>query len=180
MYETSDYRRAALRPKRPWRKRHTAAMPALPDYFLRCFAAKLAPAEHKALAEICENADLIIVDGKQFLLAPVSDRTMDALAAFGAAAEDRENDLCDEFEEDDDTADYEHDEATPTPIGAGSVTPYDPEPAPKFSAVARLQYHHPAVFDRAGQGKVVLHAPDHWRHYWKVSVGGRSVPRGTR
>jgi hypothetical protein len=56
--------------------------------------------ERRALEEIVENGDILIVDGYAYLLAPVRPETVDILAAFGAEAEDRENDLCDEANED--------------------------------------------------------------------------------
>ncbi len=60
---------------------------------------KLAPDERFAMAEIAENADVLEVDGEMWLLAPIaSQRTLDALAAFGAEGEDVENDLEDELE----------------------------------------------------------------------------------
>ncbi len=42
---------------------------------------------------------------------PATDKVMDTLAAFGAEAEDRENDLCDEADEgqEDDRGDLERD-----------------------------------------------------------------------
>ncbi len=62
---------------------------------------KLAPVERFAMAEIAENADMLEVDGEMWLLAPItSQRTLEALAAFGAEGEDRENDLEDEVEVD--------------------------------------------------------------------------------
>ena len=42
------------------------------------------------MQEIAEMADLVLVDGKAFLLAPVTDATIEALATFEAAREDIE------------------------------------------------------------------------------------------
>lgn len=42
------------------------------------------------MREFAESADLLHVDGQTFLLAPVSARTIDVLAAFEAEGEDRE------------------------------------------------------------------------------------------
>ncbi len=52
------------------------------------------------MREIVQAGDLTEVDGWRFLVAPVSDATIDVLAAFEAEGEDRENDLCDEPNED--------------------------------------------------------------------------------
>ena len=48
------------------------------------------------MREIAERADLETIDGHTFIVAPVSPETIDALAAFEAEGEDRENDLEDE------------------------------------------------------------------------------------
>lgn len=44
------------------------------------------------LSEIVSEADLIQVDGAHFLLAPVTNRLIDRLAAVGAVTEDMEED----------------------------------------------------------------------------------------
>ena len=67
--------------------------PALPDYELDHLIGKLAPSERKALAQICETANLLTVDEEPWLLVPADPRLLDTLAVFGAEAEDRENDL---------------------------------------------------------------------------------------
>ena len=51
-------RRAMLIPKPSRRRRF---IPALPDYELDHLIGKLAPPERKALAQICETADLLKV-----------------------------------------------------------------------------------------------------------------------
>jgi hypothetical protein len=48
------------------------------------------------MREIVERGDLIHVDGVTYLVAPVSARCIDAMAAFESEGEDRVNDLCDE------------------------------------------------------------------------------------
>ncbi len=48
------------------------------------------------MREIAQRGDLAEVDGKHYLVAPVSNATIDALSAFEAEGEDRENDLEDE------------------------------------------------------------------------------------
>ncbi len=73
-------------------------IPALPEAALSWLAAKLGPAERRALREIVQTGGLAEVEGKFYLVAPVSVATIDALAAF--EAEDCENDLCDEPSED--------------------------------------------------------------------------------
>ena len=75
-------------------------IPALPEGALSWLAGKLGPAERRALREIVERGDLAEVHGEFYLVAPVSPATIDALAAFEAEGEDRENDLCDEPGED--------------------------------------------------------------------------------
>ncbi len=79
-------------------------IPALPEHALIWLAGELGPAERRAMREIVERGDLADVAGQQYLVAPVSPTTIDALAAFEAEGEDRENDLCDEEETDDDRA----------------------------------------------------------------------------
>jgi hypothetical protein len=75
---------------------------------------------------IVENADLIQVgeDAPPFLLVQVSPDLLDTLAAFGAEAEDRENDL-----EDEPTEDVEHDTSDDEPsLGQeGAVIDGEPE-----------------------------------------------------
>ncbi len=75
-------------------------IPALPEHTLIWLAGELGPAERRAMREIVERGDLAEVNGEQFIVAPVSPETIDALAAFEAEGEDRENDLCDEPSED--------------------------------------------------------------------------------
>ena len=65
-------------------------IPALPKHALFWLADELGPAERRALREIVEIRDLVEVDGQTCLVAPVSDDTVDALAAFEAEGEDRE------------------------------------------------------------------------------------------
>ena len=59
-------------------------------------AGELGPVERRALREICETGDLIKENGKTYLVAPVSSKTIDALAAFEAEGEDREPYMDDE------------------------------------------------------------------------------------
>ena len=71
--------------------------PLGPDHLI----GKLAPPERKALAQICETADLLTVEQGAWLLVPADARLLDTLAVFGAEAEDREMDLEDEPQADD-------------------------------------------------------------------------------
>ncbi len=75
-------------------------IPALPDDALSWLASTLGPPERRAMREIVQRGDLAEVDGQSYLVAPVSDATIDALAMFEAEGEDMENDLCDEPSED--------------------------------------------------------------------------------
>ncbi len=51
----------------------------------------LGPPERRAMREIVQEGDLAMVDGQQFIVAPVSGETIDALAAFEAEGEDMED-----------------------------------------------------------------------------------------
>ena len=91
------------------------ALPALPEARLAALIGDLATAERKALAEICCQSHVFIVDGQALLLMEVSDKTLDTLAAFAVDEEDLEDDLCDEPQSDDepslagfDGGDYYH------------------------------------------------------------------------
>ncbi len=44
----------------------------------------------EAVARLLDGADLLVVGGAAYLLAPVSDTVLDALAAVGAGTEDAE------------------------------------------------------------------------------------------
>lgn len=91
-------RRAMLIPK-PRRRREF--IPAMDVTGLSYLASKLGSAERRAMREIAERADLIEVGGKRFVLAEVSDATLEALATFEAEGEDLE------FEQDCDRSDSE-------------------------------------------------------------------------
>ncbi len=67
----------------------------------------LGPPERRALREIAQHGDLTVIEGRSYLVSPVSETTIDALAAFEAEGEDREDDLCDEPDHDDER-DYLH------------------------------------------------------------------------
>ena len=66
-------------------------IPALPEHALSWLAGKLGPAERKAMREIAQGGDLADVEGRVYLVARVSPTTIDALAAFEAEGEDRED-----------------------------------------------------------------------------------------
>jgi hypothetical protein len=70
--------------------------PVLRDCEFSWLVGELGPAERRAMREIAERGDLAEVGGRYYLVAPVSPATVDALAAFEAEGDDRENDLCDE------------------------------------------------------------------------------------
>ena len=82
-------RRDMLIPK-PAGKRRTNFLPVLPDTSLRMLMGRLGPPERKAMREICDGGDVLLISGEAWLLAPVSRATLGALAAFEADAEDRE------------------------------------------------------------------------------------------
>ena len=67
-----------------------SCLPAVPAHVLSWLAGELGPDERLAMREIAERADLIFVDGQTYLVAPVTPRCIDTLAAFEADAEDRE------------------------------------------------------------------------------------------
>jgi hypothetical protein len=96
MSETPAFRRHARVPKVKPGRRRTAFIPALPQAELGWIFAPLVPAERRALDEIVQRGDLVDVEGCVYIIAPVSAKTIDALAAFGAEGEDREPDLEDE------------------------------------------------------------------------------------
>ncbi len=82
-------------------------MPVLPEAELAFAIGKLAPPERKALAQIVETADVLLVGDRSWLLVPADPRLLDTLAAFGAEAEDREPFMDDEVETDNPNADLE-------------------------------------------------------------------------
>ncbi len=85
--------------RKPSRRRRF--IPALPDYELDHLIGRLAPPERRALAQICETADVLTVEQRAWLLVPADTQLLDTLAVFGAEAEDREMDLEDEAQADD-------------------------------------------------------------------------------
>jgi hypothetical protein len=70
-------------------------------------AGELGPPERLALRQIVEGADLLRTPRGVWLLARVTDATIEALANFEADGADLEPDLCDEPETDNDLSDYE-------------------------------------------------------------------------
>ena len=75
-------------------------IPAMEGHWLSWLAGKLGPPERRALREIVETGDLVKENGHTYIVARLSSATIDALAAFEAEGEDRENDLEDEPETD--------------------------------------------------------------------------------
>src|SRR5258705_4710565 len=87
--ETDNFRRHAAVPKRARTRRAPRPLPTAP-HELSWLAGTLGDAERRAMREIVQFADVITVNGHKFLLAPVSDKAIDALASFEIEAEDRE------------------------------------------------------------------------------------------
>ena len=100
-------------------------IPALPEHQLSWLAGALGPSERRAMREIAQHGDLTEVHGQQFIMAPVSPATVDALAAFEAEGEDRENDLCDEPPENDD--DRANDHACDAVNGVAIMDDFEPD-----------------------------------------------------
>ncbi len=119
-------------------------IPALPESQLSWLAGKLGPVERRALREICETGDLIEQDGKKFLVARVSEPTIDALAAFDAEGEDREP-----YMEDEPATDAEPvDDAEPD-----HDSEEEPDREPDYRRerqkyIAERQLPEPTTFDR--------------------------------
>lgn len=87
----------------------TPFIPAAPEHYLPFVLGRLAPTDRRALCAIVESVQMVPVEGgPDLLVMPATPELIDALAAFMAEAEDRENDLEDEEPEDDEeTADDE-------------------------------------------------------------------------
>jgi len=86
-----------------WRGAEQVAPSALDPAHIDALIQRVTPAERRALRAIVDGADLIECDGQQFLLAPVSDAVLAALAEF--ESDEREDDADredDELAEDDD------------------------------------------------------------------------------
>ena len=58
----------------------------------------------EAVGRLLDNADLLMVSGAAYLLAPVSDAVLDALAAVGAGTEDAEPETTESDGDDEDYA----------------------------------------------------------------------------
>jgi len=95
MSETAAFRRHALLPKSKHAPKR-GFVPSLPQDQLSWLAGRLGPAQRAPLRQIAQNGDFLTVDGRTYLLAPVTAETIDALAAFETEGEDRECDLEDE------------------------------------------------------------------------------------
>ena len=127
-------KRAMLAPKTTPRPEF---IPALPEHALIWLAGELGPAERRAMREIAERGDLAEVNGQAYLVAPVSAPTIDALAAFEAEGEDRENDLCDEEETDDDRSNDDAFDAVNGVAIMDDFEPDEPEARERFIAERR-------------------------------------------
>ncbi len=86
------------------------SMPPLPEEALAWLIGRAIPSERKALAQIVETADLVMIDGEPWLVIPALGQLLDRLAAFQAEAEDREPDVDTEGEDAD------------TPYGSGAYS----------------------------------------------------------
>lgn len=109
MSQTPAFRRHALLPKAKPRQRRTAFIPSVPIAELGWILGPLVPAERRTLGEIVQHGDLLDVDGRAYIVAPVSPEALDVLAAFGSEGEDRELDLEDEPGTDEETAPWVED-----------------------------------------------------------------------
>ncbi len=101
MAQTRAFHRDALLPKPSSR---TPFVPVIPhqDAGLARLLGDLVPEERRTLAEIVDRSDLLMVDGKPWLLVEATPGLVERLATFQAATEDLEPDLEDEGETDDD------------------------------------------------------------------------------
>lgn len=75
----------------PKPKRRQEFIPAMSDSELGFLTGQLGPADRKALREICEQGSVYMCDGRRYIVAPLSDDALDALAAFEAEGEDLED-----------------------------------------------------------------------------------------
>ena len=78
--------------------KRTRFIPASADWELLGMGLRLTPPEQRAMAQICQTADLLQTEVGTFLLVPADPELITTLAAFDAQGEDRENDLEDEPE----------------------------------------------------------------------------------
>lgn len=101
-------------------------IPAAPAHELHWLLAPLVPAERKALEAIVECADILTIDGEVHLILPARPELLDALAAYAAEGEDRENDLEDEKDEGEED-DRENDNPADREAMTASGQPYDDE-----------------------------------------------------
>src|SRR5258706_2297314 len=92
-------RGAMLLPKPRHRTRFVPVIPE--DAGLARLLGDLAPEERKALAEIVDRSDLLMVDGRPWLLVEATPGLLDRLAAFQDGVHDLQPDLHDEIEQDD-------------------------------------------------------------------------------
>ncbi len=87
----------------------TKYLPAVADWQLLGMSLRLTPPEQRAMAQICQTADLLQTEVGAFLLVPADPELIGILAAFDAQGEDRENDLEDEPDEgEEDDRDSDH------------------------------------------------------------------------
>ena len=96
-FETPAARKHFVCPK-PRPGLRTRFIPAFADWQLLGMSLRLTPPEQRAMAQVCQTADLLQTEAGAFLLVPCDAKLIDTLAAFDAQGEDRENDLEDEPE----------------------------------------------------------------------------------
>ena len=102
---------------KPAPRDHAAFIPTLPYHEHANLLGNLAARERKALTQIAEAADLLIVEDRPWLLVPASAWLIDTLATLNAECEDRGPYMEDEEQPDDeenhdrekDISDYEPD-----------------------------------------------------------------------
>ena len=63
----------------------TKFLPAVADWQLLGMSLRLTPPEQRAMAQICQTADLLQTEAGAFLLVPCDAKLLDTLAAFGIA-----------------------------------------------------------------------------------------------
>ena len=158
-------------------------VPVLPEAALSWLAATLGPPERRAMREIVQRGDLAEVDGQQFIVAPVSTATIDALAAFEAEGEDMEFDASDlEL----DTSDLEID-ASDLELDEADREPDDPQARQRFIQARRVRVTMPEWISPAGHlvpARVEYRhdeAGDHGKGRWvRVPVGAPAVGKAGR
>lgn len=71
-------------------------IPVMGEVGRNWWAQALTPIERKAVQALINEADILVVEGNSYLLAPINQEIIDVLSAFEADAEDFEFDQDDE------------------------------------------------------------------------------------